>query len=180
METLSFSLKNGQTLEIRLGQESDADQLSQLVHNVFATSPYVVTTPAEFEKSKESTQERIRKLTLHPNEIVLVASINDELVGNLDFICGKRKRLEHAGEIGMGLHEDFRGLGIGQLLLKVFLDWAKLNPNLTKVKLGVFEENYPAIHIYKKFGFEVEGKKVNEVRMADGTYHTIIEMYQLV
>ena len=134
MKSQEFKLNNGEVLEIRLGKESDAAQLTTLVENILVSSPFVVTTPAEFAQRKESSKERIRKLNQHPSEIIIVASIHQRLVGNLDFICGKRQRLAHTGEIGMGLHENYRGLGIGQRLLKVFLDWA--NKTLISKKLN--------------------------------------------
>jgi ribosomal protein S18 acetylase RimI-like enzyme len=52
-------------------------------------------------------------------------------------------------------------MGIGSAMLKHLLDIAKMK-KLTKVSLNVDTHNDRAIHIYKKAGFEIEGKLCNE------------------
>ena len=59
------------------------------------------------------------------------------------------------------MHDDYQNMGIGSAILKHLLDIAKMK-KLTKVSLNVDADNDRAIHIYKKAGFEIEGKLRNE------------------
>jgi len=57
----------------------------------------------------------------------------------------------------MAVRDDWRGRGVGTALMKAALDLADNWIGLRRVELKVFVDNEPAIALYKKFGFEVEG-----------------------
>ena len=58
--------------------------------------------------------------------------------------------------------------------MKKVIEWAKLN-KVEKIELEVFEDNAPAILLYKKFGFIEEGKKRKAIKTNEG-YKDIILM----
>ena len=80
----------------------------------------------------------------------------------------------------MLISKNFRGLGIGTMLLKALLSWAEGNPYIEKVSLGVFSTNHRAISLYQKMGFKEEGRKINEFKFNDSEYVDDILMYKLV
>src|SRR5207302_3707150 len=49
------------------------------------------------------------------------------------------------------------GQGIGKMLLLTAIDLADKWLNLLRLKVDVYTDNESAIHIYKNFGFEIEG-----------------------
>ena len=80
----------------------------------------------------------------------------------------------------MMVDEDYRQQGIGSKLLKRLLKWARENPLIEKVSLSVFSINEPAVELYKKAGFTVEGRKVKEFKIDDDQYIDDILMYKFV
>jgi putative acetyltransferase len=89
---------------------------------------------------------------------MLVACVQGEVVGNLGLHTSpNRPRIRHAGSIGMAVHDDWQGKGVGTALMEAALDLADNWLNLTRVELRVYVDNAPAIALYKKFGFEIEG-----------------------
>ena len=50
---------------------------------------------------------------------------------------------------------------------------------LTRIELAVREDNERAIHLYKKLGFNVEGKHINSL-LIDGKYYNQISMALLL
>jgi RimJ/RimL family protein N-acetyltransferase len=104
-----------------------------------------------------------------------VASNVDDVVGWCDIIP-KRKNSFHAheGRLGMGLLADFRHQGIGSRLLQTTLQSA-VAFGLTRIELGVWASNINAIALYKKFGFEMEGRHRNAIRV-DGRFFDLLTM----
>jgi putative acetyltransferase len=92
------------------------------------------------------------------NHYGLVACTQQDIVGSLGLAVPDRSpRRWHVGEIGMAVHDDWQGRGIGTSLLRSALELADRWLNLRRLELTVYVDNAPALRLYKKFGFEVEG-----------------------
>ena len=61
------------------------------------------------------------------------------------------------GAIAMGVHDGFVRRGIGTALLRELVDAADNWLGLVRLELQVFADNEPAIALYRRLGFEVEG-----------------------
>ena len=81
--------------------------------------------------------------------------------------------------LGMYIHQDFHNVGLGASMLEQLLEQAK-NDKLTRIGLHVIEGNTIAVHLYKKFGFEVEGKMKQAYRGADNKYHDELVMGKIL
>ena len=77
-------------------------------------------------------------------------------------------RLSHTGWIMVGVRHDAQRRGIGSILLRVLLATAERVAKLTKVQLTVFVDNAPAIRLYQRLGFEIEGVHRQFARRDDG------------
>ena len=88
----------------------------------------------------------------------LVACVDGEVVGEISLhTTPTRWRMRHVASIGMAVHDDWQGKGVGTALLEAALDLAENWLNITRVELRVYTDNAPAIALYEKFGFEIEG-----------------------
>jgi putative acetyltransferase len=97
----------------------------------------------------------------NPNHRALVAVIDATPVGNIGLMIEPNPRRRHAAGIGMGVHDDYAGRGVGEALLRAILDLADNWLNLTRVELTVYADNERAIRLYDRTGFEVEGRHRN-------------------
>ena len=79
------------------------------------------------------------------------------------------------GEIGMLVARDWRGQGVGSALLAASIEWSREN-GLHKLSLTVFPHNKAALALYRKFGFEVEGRRRKQVRRESGELCDLIDM----
>lgn len=99
-----------------------------------------------------------------------VAVVDDTVVGQIGLeTFSKRSRRKHAGTIGMVVHDDWQGKGVGSALMQAAVDMADKWLNLTRLELQVYTDNVPALALYKKFGFEIEGTARQEA-FRDGVY----------
>ena len=87
----------------------------------------------------------------------LVAEWNGRIIGAIHLTQFLRPRLMHSGSLGMMVHPDAWGQGVGSLLVNSALNLADNWLNLSRLELDVFTHNQAAIRLYEKFGFEREG-----------------------
>ena len=122
-----------------------------------------------------------RKRLAEPPEgmISLVACVENEIVGQLGlhtFPNSPRRR--HVGQIGIAVRDDWQGKGIGTALMQAAVDLADKWLNLVRLELDVYSDNEPAIKLYKKFGFVIEGT-MSRYSFRDGEYIDTLMMARL-
>lgn len=125
--------------------------------------------PGVFENTLGIPSERICKsesfinnpdANSHQFVAVLKTESGQELIiGMAGLNVFSSPRLRHSGSIGMMVHRDYQGMGIGSRLIETVLDVADNWLMLIRVQLEVYTDNEHAIALYKKHGFEVEGTK---------------------
>jgi putative acetyltransferase len=110
----------------------------------------------------------------------LVACVDDgEVVGHLGLHTSPhRPRRRHVGGIGMAVRDDWQGRGVGTALMQAAIDLADNWLNLTRLELEVFVDNTPAIRLYEKFDFNIEGTRV-DYAFRDGHYVDTYSMARL-
>jgi L-phenylalanine/L-methionine N-acetyltransferase len=106
-----------------------------------------------------SLEDWRRRLAEPPEGLYnLVAVIGERVVGMLGVHTFPNKpRRRHVGNVGIAVHDDWQGKGVGSALMRAGLDLADNWLNLTRLVLEVYTDNEPAIRLYERFGFEREG-----------------------
>lgn len=107
------------------------------------------------EKVKEQTSSLFDGVLEHPeDQRYIVAEVDSQLVG---FILVEVNGMY----VGRGsiddlyIQSEYRGKGIGKLLLQAAFDWLK-SKGAKRVGLGVHKSNEIAIKLYMSMGFEEE------------------------
>ena len=119
-----------------------------------------------------SSVEQWRKRLVEPPEgyFSLVACVEHEVIGQLGLhTFPNRFRRRHVGQIGMAVRDDWQGKGVGTALMEAAVDLADKWLNLTRLELEVYTDNAPAIRLYEKFGFTIEGT-LAQFAFRDGQY----------
>jgi ribosomal protein S18 acetylase RimI-like enzyme len=98
----------------------------------------------------------------------------DRVVGWVDIRREERPDARHRGVLGMGVHRDYRGRGLGRSLLEKAVAKAKA-VGLIRVDLTVYARNAAAISLYRKCGFKEEGRMLKG-RYLDGRFDDVIQM----
>jgi len=121
---------------------------------------------------------RKRLVTDNERRLQLVAVHGGEVIGQLGLEQYLRVRQAHGGAFGMGGATAWQGKGVGSRLLTAALDVADNWMNLHRVELTVYADNDAAHHLYRKFGFEVEGR-LRDYALRDGVFVDTLSMARL-
>ncbi|TMH42621.1 MAG: GNAT family N-acetyltransferase [Betaproteobacteria bacterium] len=117
--------------------------------------------------SEEAWKERLAKFG--ERDYGLVACVEGEIVGMLSLQVSTRLRRAHVGDLGMAVHDKWAGKGVGSALIKAAIDLADKWLNLSRLELTVYTDNEPALRLYKRLGFEIEGTH-RKYAFRDGSY----------
>ncbi len=98
----------------------------------------------------------------------LLAFAADTLVG-IGGLHVKSGRQRHIAGLGMGVHDAWTGRGIGRALMTELLDYADRWLGLLRVELSVYTDNAPALALYRRSGFVVEGTE-RGAALRDGVF----------
>jgi L-phenylalanine/L-methionine N-acetyltransferase len=104
--------------------------------------------------SRDVVRERLENPP--PGRHGLVAVVDGLVVGNLGLQTGTGRRARTAS-LGMMVHDDFQGQGVGTALMEAAVNLAENWLNISRIELEVYTDNAAGIALYKKFGFEIEG-----------------------
>lgn len=159
------------SIVIRATRPVDSEQIAALAclpGYRFGTLRLPHQTPEATRKWIESRQ---------PGDVDLVVVHNETIIGNggLNRFQGRRG---HAASLGMGIHDDWQGRGIGSRLLRELLTIADDWLDLRRIELTVYTDNASAIALYERHGFRVEGTHA-AYAFRDGSYvaaHTMARL----
>lgn len=88
-----------------------------------------------------------------PSSFYIIAKFENDIVG----FAGINFVLDEAHIANIVVKKNMRNLNIGSKLLETLINYAEKMATL--ITLEVNEQNYPAIHLYEKYGFENLGKR---------------------
>lgn len=155
---------------IREAKPTDAEQLIAYVQRLSEEpDSNIELSPGEFTLSIAEEEEILTNYALSENSIYLVAELEGKIIGSLNCKGSRRQAIRHVVTLGMSVDQAWRGKGIGGELVANAIQWAKGTGMVSRIELFVFERNEVAIHLYRKYGFEVEGRRRRAI-YRDGKY----------
>jgi L-amino acid N-acyltransferase YncA len=158
-------LKNGQEVIVREASKEDAKQIIAFYNVVGGESDFLSFGKNEFIKNLIDYEEYLETTNGQDNSIILLTEIDDEIMGIASINSSSKSRYKHVGEFGIVIAQVYCQLGLGNQILDYLITWSKSNGTTKKISLVTSQNNYNAIELYKKVGFQIEGtlKKQNYV-----------------
>jgi len=153
-------------LEIRQAVRNDAEQIVQVIKNA-EDSGYMLFNPGERQISAESFAKFIDALNANEKSGIFIACETQQVLGYVIVQHEKPQRVSHRAYLVAGVHSDSRGKGVGKALFAHVVEWAK-TVSLHRLELTVIAGNEPAVALYQKMGFEIEGVKRDSLFIKDG------------
>jgi putative acetyltransferase len=154
-------------ITIRRARSSDAEGLAALMSDV-AVFGGLLQLPYP---SVEAWRTRLAEWEgPGRSDLMLVAEAPSRIVGSAGLHpVGPALRRRHAMGIGISVASDWQRRGVGSRLMEALLDAADRWLGCLRIELQVYTDNAPAIALYRKFGFELEGTH-RAYALRDGRY----------
>lgn len=131
----------------------EADDWEDVADIVRCESVYFNTMQLPY-LSRDRSRDRLENLPDHVH--MLAAEIDERVVGILG-VHFDPDHHPHAASIGMMVHEDYQGHGVGSELMTAAVDLCERWHNISRITLEVYPDNAAGVALYQKFGFEIEG-----------------------
>ncbi len=146
---------------VRTARQEDVEQLLDLLEAVAAEGRWIGTEPPI---DREARRRQLVETTEGDDRSVrYVAVAHGVLVGSL----GMELKPYNVAELGMFVHRQWRGRGVGSALIDAAIAWAR-SAGAHKVALQLWPHNHAALALYRKFGFEQEGRLRRHYRRRNG------------
>jgi len=150
---------------IKVGDGNGINELRRMT-GVFEN---ILGIPSERVKKSEDYIANMDENTHSFVAVTKDATGNEIVIGNASLGVYSNPRTRHSAGMGMMVHKDYQGSGVGKKLLESLLDIADNWLMLVRVELSVFVDNERAIGLYRKYGFVVEGTKI-KAGIRNGAY----------
>jgi putative acetyltransferase len=156
-------MTSGHPIVIRRAEPADAEA----IHETFLGPRVIAGTLQLPYPSLEMWRKRLAEVPA--NDYILVATVAGEVIGSLGLhAASKSPRRRHVGALGVSVR-------VGSALLKAAIDLADGWLNYQRLELSVYTDNLGALHLYRKFGFAIEGT-CRAYAFRDGRY---VDAYQM-
>ena len=169
-------LKDGRECILRNGTEKDGEAVLAIFLLTHEQTDYLLSYPDEHTDTPEQEGKYLQEKTASCNEIEILAEVDGVIAGTAGIdAAGKRYKVLHRADFGIGIDRHYWGLGIGTALLDACIECAR-TAGYEQLELTVVADNYQAVELYKKAGFAEYGRNPRGFRSRLAGYQEIIYM----
>lgn len=140
---------------IKKATREDAAEILQYLKQVGSETDNLTFGAEGVSITTEAEATYVSQIENSCDEIMLVAKENEKIVGTAS-LSRLPRRMKHRGDFSVSVLKECWNKGVGSRLLLEIINFAKEN-SFEIIDLQVRSDNLPAIHLYKKFGFEKIG-----------------------
>ena len=165
-----------QRLRIRAARIDDAAVLCAAERETARVPGRLISQPEEL--LEQAFARKIAELV--ETGCYIVAERDDAIAGHaLLEPLAPLQALQHVRSLTIVVHPGHTRRGVGAALMAALLYWAG-TAGVEKIELRVRAGNEPALNLYKRFGFEEEGRLRHRIRLGDGSHVDDICMARFV
>ncbi len=151
-------LKNGKEAWLKNGEASDGGAVYENFNATHAETDYLLSYPDENSFDTEQESQFLEEKTNSPNEIEIIALVDDKVVGTAGIeAVGTKYKVRHRAEFGISILREYWGLGLGRALTEACIQCAK-DAGYLQLELNVVAANERAVALYRDLGFVEFGR----------------------
>ena len=166
----------GGPITIRRARPDDAAAIARMMDE---PSVYANLMQMPYASEEAHRARLVESQAPGKTDLSLVAEQAGMIVGSAGMHpVGAALRRRHAAMIGISVIAEAQGRGVGTALMRALCDYADRWMGVLRIELTVYDDNARAIALYRKFGFEIEGRH-RGYALRDGRYVDALTMARL-
>lgn len=165
-------------ITIRAPRAEDLDAVTEMWNEPAVYSGTLQLPWISPEAREERFLQAVRGASVNDRMVVAEDIATGAVVGTGSIHTSPNPRRRHTAGIGMMVATDFHGRGVGSALMAALMHLADNWLQLQRITLEVYADNAPALALYRKFDFEVEGTHRRDT-FRDGAYVDVLSMARL-
>ena len=154
----SIVLKNGKICVIRNADAKDAEGVFDNFNLTHGHTDFLLAYADENSFVLEQERQFLIEKENSADEIHICAVVDGKIVGTAGIeAVGRKDKIRHRAEFGIGIEKDYWGLGIGRALMEACIESAR-KAGYIQLELDVVADNKAAISLYQSAGFLEYGR----------------------
>ena len=134
----------------------DAAAYWQLRQQIDRETEFLRFEADNYLRTTQHVRARLELMLASDNQMIFLAEDDDQLIGFLWAGGGLYRHNRHRVHLILGVRQAYRRQGLGTRLLTTCECWAQAQ-RLQRLELSVMTHNFPALALYRKMGFQIEG-----------------------
>ncbi|MBR1987034.1 MAG: GNAT family N-acetyltransferase [Mogibacterium sp.] len=176
----TIKLKDGRTCILRNCTAKDSEAVLDVFNLTHAQTDWMLTYPGEMTFTVEQEAKFLQDRTDSSDEVEILAEVGGKVAGTAGIGCvGRKEKLKHRAEFGIGIDRAYWGIGIGHALTEACIECAEA-AGYAQLELDVTAENERAIALYKKAGFVEFGRNPLGFRTREGRWQELVLMRRVL
>lgn len=157
---------------IRKAEPGDAGSLVRLAESVGSEEGGWLIADGGWRSVAEE-RRYLKAIRRHAYAAVLVAELDERIVGRLSIGRDSHPASEHVADVGVMVADGYRRRGIGRALMESAEAWAR-SVGVLKIELHVFPHNEAALALYERLGYRQVGTRRGHFRRSGGYVDAIL------
>ena len=169
-------LKNGKPCLLRSADGPDAREVCGNFNLTHGETDFLLTYPDENSFDEEQERRFLTDKTASADEVELCAVVDGRIVGTAGIdAVGRKDKIRHRAEFGIGIEKACWGLGIGRALTEACVECAR-RAGYAQLELDAVSENKSALALYESVGFREYGRNPRGFRSRTSGWQELVLM----
>ena len=130
----------------------------EFFRSAYAESEYLLYEPDEYEATSDQARQQWVTGTLQRGNVMFICEQDARVIGVVIGLRSNFRRTRHNLFLILGVLGQWHRQGLGHRLMSELVSWAGAE-GIRRLELVADVRNAPAIALYKKVGFEIEGTR---------------------
>lgn len=172
---MEHTLRNGKPLSVMPARQEDAAAMLQHMEAIGGESDNLTFGAGEVTFTLEQEEAYLAHVAVQSTSVMLLGWMDGEIVASAVLTGNETHRARHNAELGISVRKAHWRQGIGEIMMRELIDFARQTGALRVIHLSARKENAAGIALYEKLGFERVGTHRGFLNVR-GVYHDMIIM----
>ena len=164
MKIERFMLKDGREVVARLPRKGDERSLLDYINSLIGEKVYILESKKKTLKEEKEYLKKMLEGMKKGDKFDIIFECDGKIISVIGAERGSHDKNKHVCSISLGIVKEFRGMGLGNTIMKMLVGGSRKYLGCRTIRLSVYEPNKVAISLYRKHGFREAGRIPKGIR----------------